>query len=50
MGALFFVLVEEFLSTITHDWRLIFGPMLVLIVLFAKGGLASFVDRLGLRS
>lgn len=50
MGALFFVLVEELLSTITHDWRLIFGPLLVLIVLFAKGGLASFVDRIGARS
>jgi branched-chain amino acid transport system permease protein len=46
IGALFFVGIEEVLSGITHDWRLIFGPMLVLIALYAHGGLAGWVDRL----
>jgi len=45
IGALFFVLIEETLSTITHDWRLIFGPLLVLIALFARGGLVGLLDR-----
>lgn len=45
IGALFFVLIEEALSSITHDWRLIFGPMLILIALFARGGLAGLLDR-----
>ena len=43
LGALFLVLVEEWLSGIVHDWRLVFGPLLVLIVLFARGGLAGLV-------
>ncbi|MBG6173012.1 branched-chain amino acid transport system permease protein [Labrenzia sp. EL_208] len=50
LGALFVVLIEEGLSLITHEWKLIFGPMLVLIVLFARGGLAGVIDRLGGRS
>jgi len=41
LGALAFVGLEEALSSLTHDWRLIFGPLLILIVLYAKGGLAS---------
>ncbi|MEO0625206.1 MAG: branched-chain amino acid ABC transporter permease [Pseudomonadota bacterium] len=44
LGALAFVGLEEVLSSITHDWRLIFGPLLIFIVLFAKGGLASLVE------
>ncbi|MEM6974518.1 MAG: branched-chain amino acid ABC transporter permease [Pseudomonadota bacterium] len=44
IGALAFVGLEEVLSSITHDWRLIFGPLLIVIVLFAKGGLASIVE------
>jgi branched-chain amino acid transport system permease protein len=45
IGALFFVLIEEALSSITHDWRLIFGPLLVLIALFARGGLTGLIER-----
>ena len=47
LGALFFVLIEETLSSITHDWRLIFGPMLVLLALHARGGLSGLLDRVG---
>ena len=47
IGALFFVLIEEALSAVTHDWRLIFGPLLVLIALNARGGLAGLLDRIG---
>jgi len=45
LGALAFVALEEGLSTLTHDWRLIFGPLLILIILYAKGGLASLWER-----
>lgn len=45
IGALVFVALEEWLSSITHDWRLIFGPLLVLVALYFKGGLASLFER-----
>ena len=45
LGAIFFIVIEEVLSGITHDWRLIFGPLLVLIALFARGGLVGLLDR-----
>ena len=34
-----FMLLEEGLSRITELWKMIFGPMLILIVLFARGGI-----------
>jgi branched-chain amino acid transport system permease protein len=49
IGALFFVAIEEVLSGITHDWHLIFGPLLVLIALYAHGGLAGLLGRMGLQ-
>lgn len=39
IGSLAFLLIEEFLSTVTEHWKVIFGPLLVLVVLFARGGL-----------
>ena len=47
LGALFVVLIEESLSLITHEWKLIFGPLLVLIVLFARGGLVGLLSGTG---
>ena len=46
MGAAAFVLAEEWLSGLTEHWKMIFGPLLVLIVLFARGGLVSLAARL----
>jgi branched-chain amino acid transport system permease protein len=46
LGAIFFIVIEEVLSAITHDWRLIFGPLLVLIALYARGGLVGLLDRI----
>lgn len=43
LGAFFLVLTEEILSTFMHEWRLIYGPLLVLLVLFAKGGLSDLI-------
>jgi len=43
IGSLAFLLIEEFLSTITEHWKVIFGPMLILVVLFARGGLLGLL-------
>jgi branched-chain amino acid transport system permease protein len=44
LGALAYVLLEEWLSHLTEHWRMIFGPLLVLAVLFFRGGLAGLLD------
>ena len=45
LGAFFIVIAEEMLSHILHEWRLIYGPLLVLMVLYAKGGLSDLFNR-----
>jgi branched-chain amino acid transport system permease protein len=42
IGALAFLLLEEWLAGLTEHWKIIFGPLLVAIVLFARGGLVGF--------
>ena len=39
LGAAAYLLLEDVLSGITQHWWIIFGPMLVIIVVFAKEGL-----------
>ncbi len=39
LGSLVYLLLEELLSGFTEHWKVIFGPLLVLVVLFARGGL-----------
>jgi branched-chain amino acid transport system permease protein len=46
IGAAAFVFAEEWLSGLTEHWKMIFGPLLVLIVLFARGGLVGLAARL----
>ncbi|MGO9358617.1 MAG: branched-chain amino acid ABC transporter permease [Xanthobacteraceae bacterium] len=43
LGAAAFTLLAEFLSGLTEYWGMIFGPILVVVVLFARGGLASLL-------
>jgi len=45
VGAAAFLLLEELLADITEYWQLIFGPFLILVVLFARGGLLGFLPR-----
>jgi branched-chain amino acid transport system permease protein len=45
VGTIVFVLLEEFLSSITVYWHLIFGIMLVALVLFGKGGIHGWLSR-----
>lgn len=45
LGAAAFLLLEEILSGLTIYWQLIFGILLILIVLFARGGINGLLDR-----
>jgi branched-chain amino acid transport system permease protein len=45
IGAAAFLLLEEWLSGFTEHWKVIFGPFLVLVVLFAKGGIMGLIGR-----
>jgi branched-chain amino acid transport system permease protein len=47
LGAAAYILGEEWLSGLTEQWKLIFGPLLVVVALFARGGLAGLLGRLG---
>jgi len=43
LGALAFMGLEEVLAGITEHWRLILGPVLVLVVLYARAGLHGWL-------
>jgi branched-chain amino acid transport system permease protein len=47
LGALVFVLLETWLAQQMQHWKLVFGPLLVLAVIFLRGGLAGLVARRG---
>jgi branched-chain amino acid transport system permease protein len=51
IGTAAYLLMEEWLAGFTENWKVIFGPVLVLVVLFARGGLlgvwAELVRRFG---
>jgi branched-chain amino acid transport system permease protein len=44
VGTIAFVLLEEFLSALTVYWHLIFGILLVLLVLYGKGGIHGWLS------
>jgi branched-chain amino acid transport system permease protein len=46
VGAIVYLLLEEFLSQWTEYWALIMGPLLLLIVLFGRGGIVGVLGRL----
>lgn len=48
-GAAAFVLLQEYLSRLTQYWHFPFGVMLILVVLFARGGIAGLVAWLSRR-
>jgi branched-chain amino acid transport system permease protein len=45
LGAFAYLALEEVLAGYTEHWAVILGPLLVLIVLFARRGLHGLVDR-----
>lgn len=46
LGAAALLLTEEWLSGLTEQWKLIFGPLLVLTAVFARGGLIGVASGL----
>jgi len=46
IGTAAFLLTEEWLSGLTEHWKVIFGPLLVLVVVFARGGLVGSAAKL----
>jgi branched-chain amino acid transport system permease protein len=39
IGAVAFLVLEEGLSRVTEYWPIILGPMILLVVLYARGGI-----------
>jgi branched-chain amino acid transport system permease protein len=56
LGALVFLLLEEFLPlalsavapTYAENWMILFGPLLIMVVLFGRGGLVGLLGKAGL--
>src|SRR5579864_7767593 len=46
VGAIVYLVLEEFLSQVTEYWAMIMGPLLLLIVLFGRGGILGLIGRL----
>ena len=46
-GTILFLVISEVLSNITESWHLIFGPLLILVVLYMRGGMEGFFASLG---
>ncbi|MBS0248438.1 MAG: branched-chain amino acid ABC transporter permease [Proteobacteria bacterium] len=49
IGAVTLLVLEEVLSGITEYWQIILGPLLLLVVLFARGGIDGLLTQLGER-
>jgi branched-chain amino acid transport system permease protein len=49
IGTAAYLFLEEWLSGFTENWKVIFGPLLVLVVLFARGGLLGAWNELARR-
>jgi branched-chain amino acid transport system permease protein len=45
IGAAAFVLLEEVLSGLTKHWMAIFGPLMLLVVMFHRGGIHALLIR-----
>lgn len=50
LGTAVFVLLEEYLARLTHYWHFPFGAMLILMVIFARGGIDGVLRRIGGKS
>jgi len=46
-GAVALLVLEEVLSGITEYWQIILGPLLLLVVLFARGGIDGLLGKMG---
>jgi branched-chain amino acid transport system permease protein len=46
LGTAAYLISEEWLAGMVENWKIIFGPVLVLVVLFARGGLIGLFTQL----
>jgi len=46
LGTATFLLAEEWLASLTEHWKVIFGPILVLVVVFVPGGLLGIAGEI----
>jgi len=46
IGAMAYLAIEELLSDYTEHWKVIFGPLLVMVAVFARGGLIGVAEKL----
>lgn len=44
LGAALYILIEEILADLTPHWRIVFGPLLILVALFARHGIAGWIE------
>src|SRR5499426_4115647 len=49
IGAVALLVLEEALSGLTEYWQIILGPLLLLVVLFARGGIDGLLEAASLR-
>jgi len=49
IGAIAYLIAEDALSHLTEHWRVIFGPLIILFVLFTRGGIVGMLRQLGSR-
>lgn len=47
IGALAYLFAEDVLAAWTEHWKAIFGPLIVLFVLFTRGGIVGILGKLG---
>jgi branched-chain amino acid transport system permease protein len=45
LGAVALLVLEEALSRVTEHWQIILGPLLLLVVLFARGGIDGLIAK-----
>ncbi len=45
LGTAAFLILEEILSAFTIYWQIVFGPVLILVVLFGRGGIDGLLAR-----
>jgi branched-chain amino acid transport system permease protein len=45
LGAAVFLLLEEYLAALTQHWMIIFGPFLVVLVVFARRGIYGLIPE-----
>ena len=45
VGAALFIILEQFLGGVTENWQFWLGFILIIVVLFAKGGIIGMITK-----